>query len=111
MPQSPFYSTKTWRDAREKQLRSHPNCFICGLIHLAVRAVEVDHVRAIEKGGHPTDPANLRSLCRKHHSQKTILLDGMHSASGKAIVVTGPDGYPIYREGHTHATNQPKRKA
>jgi len=32
---------------------------------------EVDHVIPLQEGGGRLDPANLRSLCRKHHATKT----------------------------------------
>lgn len=98
MPQDPFYSSKRWQDARTTQLRLQPYCCVCALIGIRSRATEVDHVVAIRAGGHPTNPANLRSLCRTHHSQKTIMVDGMHRGSGKALVTTGPDGFPIHVE-------------
>ena len=95
MPQHPFYNSKTWRDAREAQLRREPHCRVCRMLGIRTRAVEVDHILAIASGGHPTDSSNLRSLCRKHHSQKTILIDGMHAGSGKKLVTTGADGWPV----------------
>ena len=33
--------------------------------------MEVDHVRPLDKGGDPWDPANLQALCRGCHIQKT----------------------------------------
>lgn len=95
MPQNPFYNSKPWRDLRAAVLKRRPNCEVCTLIGLTVRAVEVDHILAINAGGKPLDPANVRALCRKHHSQKTILMDGQHKADGRKLVTSGPDGFPI----------------
>jgi 5-methylcytosine-specific restriction protein A len=47
-------------------LRRHPNCVVCG-----APATEVDHVVPIESGGTHHD-SNLRSLCKRHHSAKTM---------------------------------------
>lgn len=80
------------------------------MLHIRARAVEVDHRLAINQGGHPFDPRNLRSLCRKHHSQKTIMLDGMHRDSGKKLVTTGPDGWPVEIEGAHHGPQTPARR-
>lgn len=33
--------------------------------------LEVDHIQPISKGGHPFDPANLRTLCSDCHKEKT----------------------------------------
>lgn len=98
MPQDTFYSSKTWRDARATQLRRQPYCCVCAMVGIRSRAVEVDHEVAIRAGGHPTNPANLRSLCKTHHSQKTIMVDGQHRDSGKALVTSGLDGFPIHVE-------------
>lgn len=99
MPHNPFYQTKEWRDAREKYLRLRPYCVICALIKKKRLAVEVDHIVAMEKGGAPFAPANLRGLCKTHHGQKTFQLDnGRAGAYKKPFVVTGPDGFPIHIE-------------
>jgi 5-methylcytosine-specific restriction protein A len=98
MPHDAFYNSKPWKDARATQLRLEPHCRVCAMLGIRTPAREVDHILAIEAGGHPLNPANLRSLCRKHHSQKTIMVDGMHRDSGKALVTTGPDGFPIHVE-------------
>lgn len=98
MPLDPFYSGHRWRKTRAEHLRDHPWCAVCAVIHLQVPAVEVDHVVAKENCVDPYDHENLRSLCKKHHSQKTVALDGAHRGK-KPFRVTGPDGWPInYRE-------------
>lgn len=98
MPQLPFYNSKPWRDARATQLHREPHCRVCAMVGIKTRATEVDHILAITAGGHPTNPANLRSLCKTHHSQKTMMVDGMHRNSGKSLVTSGPDGFPIHTE-------------
>jgi 5-methylcytosine-specific restriction enzyme A len=62
-----FYRGGGWRAARERHLRAHPNCAVCG-----VKAVAVDHIRNRAEGGGDLDPANLQSLCPEHHHQKTV---------------------------------------
>lgn len=98
MPQDPFYLAKPWIECRNKYLRLHPYCRICLMLGQKVRAVEVDHIRAVNRGGAPFAHANLRGLCRSHHSQKTASVD-MPGRAARAFVVTGPDGYPIHAEG------------
>lgn len=97
MPQSPFYSTRQWKEARGKYLAQHPHCQICLRIGITSRAVEVDHIRPIEAGGAPLDARNFSGKCRTHHSQKTRSLDMPNSGRDK-LVTTGPDGFPCYTE-------------
>jgi len=99
MPQSPFYSTKAWKDARGKYLALHPWCKICERIFIRTRAVEVDHIIPIEAGGAPLDPKNFSGKCKRHHSQKTMSLDRPNNqTSRRRLVTTGPDGFPCYIE-------------
>ena len=65
-----FYSSKAWRASRRRQLFAYPLCQYvledgseCGLL-----ADSAHHVRELEDGGAPRDPANLMSVCRSHHS-------------------------------------------
>jgi 5-methylcytosine-specific restriction endonuclease McrA len=64
-----FYSSVAWRRTREKQLHDHPLCQYdesgdeCEEI-----ADSVHHIVPIEIGGARRDPANLMSVCRRHHS-------------------------------------------
>jgi 5-methylcytosine-specific restriction endonuclease McrA len=98
MPHDTFYNSASWLAARRAQLGREPCCRVCASIGIRTPGAEVDHIVAIEAGGHPLNPGNLRTLCRKHHSQKTIMIDGMHRNSGKKLVTTGPDGFPIHVE-------------
>lgn len=72
----------------------HPNCAVCAALRIHTPAIEVDHVVAKEKMADPFDHEGLRSLCKKHHGQKTIATEGRHKGK-KAFRVTGLDGYPI----------------
>lgn len=107
MPQSPFYSTRAWRDARSKYLRSNPWCQICLRIGLRSKATEVDHIRTIESGGAPLDPRNFSGKCKMHHSQKTRVLDTPTSGRDK-LVTTGIDGFPCYVEVRHNGKKTPR---
>lgn len=94
MPNESFYQSRKWRSTRAKHLSEHPWCAICYAIGIATVASEVDHVIAKEKMVDPFDHDGLRSLCKMHHSQKTIAVEGQHKGK-KPFRVTGPDGWPI----------------
>jgi 5-methylcytosine-specific restriction endonuclease McrA len=78
-----FYSSKAWRMSRCRQLFDHPLCQYvdesgqeCGAIADSVHhRIELDH------GGAPRDPANLMSVCRRHHST-------IHARRGRGRVAT-----------------------
>ena len=62
----------TWRKLRRWFLRKNPVCVEClRKDKRAVPADEVDHITPIRRGGARLDPANLQSLCKRHHAQKT----------------------------------------
>jgi 5-methylcytosine-specific restriction endonuclease McrA len=61
-----FYASGAWRGARARHLRANPNCAVCG-----EPAKIVDHIVPRAEYGADIDPANLQSLCKKHHAQKT----------------------------------------
>ena len=61
-----FYKSAAWKWVRLRQLSREPNCRVCG-----EKATAVDHIIAIAQGGADLDPANLQSLCRRHHNSKT----------------------------------------
>lgn len=42
-----------------------------GIRHTPDSRLEVDHIQPISQGGHPFDPANLRTLCVDCHAEKT----------------------------------------
>lgn len=99
MPQDPFYSTREWRKTRREHLDMSPNCAVCAAIYIATSATDVDHVVAKELVVDPYDHENLRSLCKLHHSQKTIATEGAHRGK-KGFFVTGLDGerIPYHKE-------------
>lgn len=55
-----------WRKIRARFLRRHRTCVECG-----APATEVDHIRPRAEGGDDSD-ANLRALCKPHHSRRTL---------------------------------------
>ena len=64
-----LYNSKAWKAMRKTHLRQHPYCKICETVH----ELEVDHIK-----DHKGDPVlffnqnNLQTLCKVHHSQKTM---------------------------------------
>ena len=62
---SRFYASSTWRNMRERQLRNHPDCVVCGQ-----KAGHADHVLAISLGG--SQHGRLQSMCTEHHHEKTV---------------------------------------
>jgi 5-methylcytosine-specific restriction endonuclease McrA len=63
-----FYQSGPWKIARDEQLREEPNCQAPGCDQ---PATHVDHRVSIAEGGAKLDPANLQSLCKRHHGPKT----------------------------------------
>jgi len=63
---------RSWRKLRAVVLQRSPFCCIplCG-----AKATDVDHIRPHVKG-QPHDIRNLRTMCKRHHSQKTAKQDG-----------------------------------
>lgn len=94
MPSDPFYKSFKWRKTRAEHLEQHPWCAVCAAIHIETPANEVDHVRAKEGMLDPYDHGGLRSLCKQHHSQKTVYVEGFHKGK-KPFRVTGADGWPM----------------
>ena len=62
-----LYASSAWKYARWRQLRDEPDCRACG-----EPATHVDHIVPIAEGGADVDPANLQSLCKRHHGPKTL---------------------------------------
>lgn len=59
-----------WPAISRRQLARHPNCTICG-----APATEVDHItplRAFTTRRAAHHETNLQSLCKRHHSAKTL---------------------------------------
>ena len=95
MPGDPFYWSAKWKQCRAEHLERFPLCAVCAAIGIETPAQDVDHVKAKERMADPYDHAGLRSVCHRHHSQKTIYTEGAHRNKGKRFMVTGPDGWPI----------------
>ncbi|HEY1599708.1 MAG TPA: HNH endonuclease signature motif containing protein [Pirellulales bacterium] len=73
-PRRAFYSSRAWRRARLAHLRGEPLCRECAAQGRDTAAAEVDHIlpRDPRFPDRDLDPGNLQSLCKKHHSQKTM---------------------------------------
>jgi 5-methylcytosine-specific restriction protein A len=78
---------RAWLAIRRAVLTDEPRCRLCREKGKTVRAVEVDHIRPLHKGG-DNSRENLQPLCRPCHRAKT---------SPRPAI--GVDGWPIAREG------------
>lgn len=67
------YSSARWKALREEHLAREPYCRVCDRDGMTVvERLEVDHIKSHR--GDPRlfwDPANLQTLCRMHHAEKT----------------------------------------
>jgi len=70
-PNSEFYNSRKWRNARAKYLEKHPLCENCKKKGLYVSAYLVDHITAINKGGSKFNEKNFQALCEKCHNKKS----------------------------------------
>ena len=68
-----FYNSKKWRIIRKRQLEAHPFCEECLKNGKRTKAIVVDHIIPIKKGGDMYDYTNLQSLCASCHSKKSVL--------------------------------------
>ena len=70
-----WYSLPIWtKRLRPGQLVREPFCRACAQAGIRTRAEVVDHVQPHRGDWHLfTDEANLQSLCKYHHDQKTAL--------------------------------------
>lgn len=62
---------RKWRYIRAQFLHLHPFCVECERDGQVVAANEVDHIVALAGGG-THEHANLRALCKPHHSARTM---------------------------------------
>ena len=78
-----------WKKVRERHLKVNPYCIVCGIL-----GNEVDHIISIqERPDLRLEPSNLRTLCKPHHSRRTVMDQGWHK--GKTIrQEAAPDGMP-----------------
>jgi 5-methylcytosine-specific restriction endonuclease McrA len=74
MANESFYNSVLWQVIRQRKLAANPICECCH----TQRATDVDHIRAIRSGGHPTAWGNLQSLCSECHGIKTFYMDTNH---------------------------------
>ena len=66
-----FYKSPEWRRLRDWYIRHNPLCEWCEEEGKTKAADVVDHIKEILDGGELLDEKNLRSMCHKHHNQKT----------------------------------------
>ena len=68
-----FYSSKEWRDMRNKILTEQPLCRECGSKGIITVATLVDHIIDIKKDGTLClDENNLQPMCMQCHKDKTV---------------------------------------
>jgi len=60
-----------WKRARLMHLAREPLCRMCSKENRYTLANEVDHIVPLAIGGNRFDSANLQSLCRPCHQEKT----------------------------------------
>ena len=68
--QRPFISPLVKKRVAAKQKW---RCAICK--QLLDETFELDHIRPLFKGGHPTDESNLQALCKRDHLFKSAVSD------------------------------------
>jgi 5-methylcytosine-specific restriction protein A len=64
-----------WQKLRAEYLAAYPWCAQCWREGVYTQATDLDHIVSKQKGG--TDEwSNLQGLCARHHSSKTVTVDG-----------------------------------
>ena len=86
-----LYDTADWKRIAALQLARQPLCQACPGI---VAATLVDHIVPITAGGAERDPANLQSLCRCCHADKTACEKRGRKWIPKKYRGCNPDGSP-----------------
>ena len=78
-----------WGKVRDLHLRANPYCIVCGEL-----GNEVDHIVSIaDDPSRRLDKTNLRTMCKKHHSRRTVYDQGWHKGKKPATPVHA-DGLP-----------------
>ena len=70
-PNSDFYHSKQWRSLRNYYIQRNPLCEACQRRKKTTAGTVVDHIIAINMGGHKTDLSNLQTLCTSCHNSKS----------------------------------------
>ena len=70
-PNSEFYNSKQWRSLRNYYIQRNPLCEACQRRKKTTAGTVVDHIIAINMGGHKTDLSNLQTLCTSCHNSKS----------------------------------------
>lgn len=85
------YDTR-WDKARKTYLAANPLCVYCREQGQVTQATVVDHIKP-HKGDQSLfwDVSNWRALCAPHHNS----VKQSEERTGKAVLVTGLDGWPI----------------
>lgn len=60
---------RAWQRLRRAKIAANPICEVAGC---SQATTEVDHIRPIARGGERLVWANLQSMCKPHHSAKTM---------------------------------------
>lgn len=61
-----------WRRFRAAWLARHPLCVVCEADNVVRAGDVVDHIVSIaDAPGRRLDPTNVRTLCSRHHNQRT----------------------------------------
>ena len=95
-PDAQFLRTEQWKKIRLMQLGRQPLCEDCLLLGVTTKGEEVDHVQVPNGDVRlQRDLANLRTLCKNHHSMKTRA-DQRAGDRKRIIGYNAESGFPIY---------------
>jgi len=83
-----------WHKRRARQARAHPICEwrpVAGARPCGRPATAVDHIVPKVHGG-SAEPANLQSLCARHHRRKSVTQDRAHGLAASSPGPAAVDG-------------------